>query len=90
MSTQTRYTILLDGPTVTTLNELQATCGLGTRAAVFDLALVVLDWVVKQQLSGHEVGRSKDDNFQPMLLPIRIRPPISAPVAGHALLEAAA
>ena len=79
----TRYTILLDGPTVASLNELQATCGLGTRAAVFDLSLVVLEWIVKQQLAGYEVGRSKGDSFQPMLLPVRLRVPDDTGVPGQ-------
>jgi hypothetical protein len=75
---QTRYTILLDPPTVATLNDLQARFSLATRAAVFDLALVVLDWVAKQEDDGYEVGREKDANFQPLLLPVKRRPALPA------------
>lgn len=74
MSNQTRYTILLDAPTVATLNDLQGKLSLSTRAAVFDLALVVLDWVAKQEEDGYEVGREKEGNFQPLLLPVKRRP----------------
>jgi hypothetical protein len=86
---QLRYTLLLDGPTVETLEGLQADCGLANRAAVFDLAVVVLDWIVKQHQGGYEIGRSKGDNFQPMLLPIKVRaktpayPSVPAPPTPH-------
>ncbi|NML19166.1 hypothetical protein [Azohydromonas caseinilytica] len=86
MSSQTRYTILLDAPTVSTLNDLQRKFGLTTRAAVFDLALVVLNWVAKQEEDGYEVGRAKGDNFQPLLLPRMQRsvPPAPAPATSAA------
>ena len=72
---QTRYTILLDEPTVESLNELQEACRLSNRAAVFDLSLLVLEWLVKQQQEGYEVGRAKDGDFQPLLMPIKIQKP---------------
>ena len=84
MSNQTRYTILLDSPTVATLNDLQGRFGLSTRAAVFDLALVVLDWVAKQEEDGYEVGREKAGNFQPLLLPVKRRIVPQTPDAGPA------
>lgn len=68
-----RYTLLLDGPNQERVDRLQESCGLTTRAAVFDLALSVLDWMVQQQIDGHEVGREKNGSFQPLLLPVNIR-----------------
>lgn len=79
VSNQTRYTMLLDGPTVSRLNVLQKSCSLPTRAAVFDLAVSVLDWMVQQQLNGYEVGRSKgENNFQPLLLPVPVVPVVAS------------
>jgi hypothetical protein len=84
MASPTRYTLLLDEATVETLERLQVRYSLKTRAAVFDLSMVVLDWIDAQESNGYEVGREKDGNFQPLLLPVMRKPrPDPAPTPSH-------
>ena len=66
---QSRYALLLSEPTVQVLDRIQAAYGLSTRAAVFDFSVVVLDWLDRQIAAGYDVGRSKDGDFQQLLLP---------------------
>lgn len=81
----TRYTIVLDEASVQKLAELQKACRVNTRAAVFDLGIVALDWMIQQHKNGYEVGRWKDDRFQPVLLPFWAAetPAIGAPAAAN-------
>lgn len=71
---QQRFTLLLDGPTATVLDEIQAATRLRSRAAVFDLAVNILDWFVDQKTKGMEVGRFNPDTgkFDELLLPVNI------------------
>lgn len=68
-STLSRYTLLLDTGALRTVERLQRTYDLKNKAEVYDLAVRVLTWATEQQLSGFDFGRSKGDDFQPLLLP---------------------
>ena len=74
---QQRFTLLLDGPTADVLDELQKATQLRSRAAVFDLAVNILDWFVDQKAKGMEVGRFNPttNKFDELLLPVRLVPP---------------
>lgn len=74
MATQQRFTLLLDGPTVDVLDEIQAATRLRSRAAVFDLAVNILDWFVEQKRKGMEVGRfnAATGKFDELLLPVML------------------
>ena len=81
MANQQRFTVLLDGPTVAVLDEIQAATRLRSRAAVFDLAVNVLDWFIDQRRKGMEVGRfnSNTGKFEELLLPVVLtvdKPPV--------------
>lgn len=71
---QQRFTLLLDGPTANVLDEIQAATRLRSRAAVFDLAVNILDWFVDQKRKGMEVGRfnPETEKFDELLLPVSI------------------
>jgi hypothetical protein len=69
MASSIRYTLLLDEGAVRDVERLQDTYGLRNRADVYDLAIRVLNWVTEQQIDGFDVGRSKSEEFQPLLLP---------------------
>ena len=77
-TTQQRFTLLLDGPTATVLDEIQLATRLRSRAAVFDLAVNILDWFVEQKTKGMEVGRFNPETgkFDELLLPVSIVPVI--------------
>ena len=87
MANQQRFSVLLDGPTVAVLDEIQSATRLRSRAAVFDLAINVLDWFVEQRRKGMEVGRfnATTGNFEELLLPVVMTvdkppaPPITKP-----------
>lgn len=83
-----RYTMLLDEHAVLTTNQLQAALGLSTRAAVFDLALVVLDWFVRQKQEDRQVGSMAADSFKEVLLPVMVRPAVPAAAANPATASA--
>jgi hypothetical protein len=68
-SNLTRYALLLDDGAVRSVDRLQATYDLKTRADVYDLAVRVLTWATEQQLNGYEFGRHKEGVFQPLHLP---------------------
>ena len=72
MTTQQRFSVLLDGPTADVLDEIQAATRLRSRAAVFDLAINVLDWFVDQRRKGMEVGRFNTNTqvFEALWLPV--------------------
>ena len=65
----TRYTLLLDDAAVRSVERLQQTYNLKTKADVYDLAVRVLTWATDQQVALYEVGRFKNDEFQPLLIP---------------------
>jgi hypothetical protein len=69
MSDSTRYTLLLDQGAVKAVERLQRTYDVKNKAEVYDLAIRVLTWVTDQQINGYEIGRSKGDEFQPLLVP---------------------
>ena len=73
---QQRFTLLLDGPTADVLDELQKATRLRSRAAVFDLAVNILDWFVEQKSKGMEVGRfnPETNKFDELLLPVNLTP----------------
>ena len=75
-TTQQRFTLLLDGPTADVLDELQKATRLRSRAAVFDLAVNILDWFVEQKTKGMEVGRfnPETNKFDELLLPVSLVP----------------
>lgn len=64
-----RYTIILDEAANENMERLRATYGLKHKAETYELAVRVLSWLTDQRVSGFEVGRFKDDTFQPLLLP---------------------
>jgi hypothetical protein len=82
MAQQQRFTLLLDGPTADVLDEIQSATRLRSRAAVFDLAVNILDWFVDQKRKGMEVGRFNvaTGKFDELLLPVNIQP-VAPPVA---------
>lgn len=63
-----RYTILLDDTANKHMDRLVATYGLKSKADVYNLAVTLLTWVTEQHLAGYEVGRFKEELFQPLLL----------------------
>jgi hypothetical protein len=65
----TRYTIVLDEGAARDLERLKESFRLKTKADVFDLSTTVLLWAAQQLADGYEIGRAKDDAFQPLLLP---------------------
>lgn len=73
MADQQRFTLLLDGPTVELVEGIQAAMNLRTKTAVFDMALNLLDWAVRQQQDGFEIGRydATTEKFDTLLLPGR-------------------
>lgn len=75
MATQQRFNVLLDGPTVEVLDEIQTATSLRSRAAVFDLAVNVLDWFIDQKQQGMAVGRFDADTgkFDELLIPVTFR-----------------
>lgn len=88
MAQQQRFTLLLDGPTADVLDEIQSATRLRSRAAVFDLAVNILDWFVDQKRKGMEVGRFNvaTGKFDELLLPVNIQPvtpPASDPKPPH-------
>jgi len=66
-----RYTILLDDVAAKNMERLVATYGLKNKADAYELAVRVLIWVTEQQLDGYEVGRFKEETFQPLLIPYK-------------------
>lgn len=64
-----RFTMTLDASAEEQLNFLQASFGLRSRAAVFDLATSLLHWAALQSQQGFAVGRSNGETFQELLLP---------------------
>ena len=68
MTQTTRYTMLLDDSAPATVERLQATYGLKNKADVYDMAIRVLHWMTEQQFADYEIGRYKDEAFQPLLL----------------------
>ena len=69
----TRYTLLLEEDAAMTVERLQTVHGLRSRAAVFDLAITLLDWAANSRSSGFRIGRVNDDgNFQELLVPVAI------------------
>ncbi len=81
MATQQRFNVLLDGPTVEVLDEIQSATRLRSRAAVFDLAVNVLDWFIDQKRKGMEVGRFNVETgkFDELLLPVNLTPSTPSP-----------
>ena len=69
MSNTTRYALLLEPGALRAVERLQRTYELKNKAEVYDLAVRVLTWATEQQLNGFDIGRSKGDEFQPLLLP---------------------
>lgn len=67
-----RYTLLLDDQAAKHAERLVETYGLKCKADVYDLAVRVLTWVTEQHLDGYEVGRLKDETFQPLLIPYKL------------------
>lgn len=65
----TRYTLLLDDGAVRSVERLRAAYNLKNKAEVYDLAVRVLTWTTDQQAADFEVGRFKNEDFQPLLLP---------------------
>ncbi len=69
MSDEMKYSLMLDEGAQVTMARLQRAYGLENKAAVYDLAVRVLNWVAQQQLQGYEVGRCANEEFQPLVLP---------------------
>ncbi len=67
-----RYTLLLDDTAASNVERLRRTYGLKTKADVYDLATAVLTWLTEQRVTGHEVGRFRNEVFQPLLIPHQI------------------
>ncbi len=67
-----KYSLLLDKGAVQEVERLRTTYGLKTKADVYDLGVRVLLWLTEQQANGYEIGRAKDDDFAPLLLPHRL------------------
>jgi hypothetical protein len=63
-----RYTLLLDDLAAKHAERLVATYGFKNKAEVYDLAMRVLTWVTEQHLAGYEVGRVKEETFEPLLI----------------------
>lgn len=68
-----RYTILLDEAAAQNVERLRATYGLKNKAETYELAIRVLAWATEQRVNGFDVGRLKDETFQPLLLPYEPR-----------------
>lgn len=64
-----RYTLVLDNDAAKCIDGLQSAYGLRTRAAAFELAVRVLQWLTEQKLAGYEIGRFKDEMFTPLVMP---------------------
>lgn len=75
--TQQRFNVLLDGPTVGVLDEIQEGTSLRSRAAVFDLAVNILYWVLDQKRKGMDIGRydPRTSKFDELLIPITFYAP---------------
>lgn len=69
MPGSTRYTLLLDDGAMRSVERLREAYGLRNKAEIYDLAVRVLTWMTDQQADGYEVGRFKEADFQPLLLP---------------------
>lgn len=69
MTDRLRYTILLDDDAIKNMIRLRQSWGLKNNAQTYELAVRVLSWLTEQQLAGYEVGRFKDEVFQPLLMP---------------------
>jgi len=69
----TRYTVLLDEVAAREHERLRKAYKLKTKADLYVLGVQVLDWILDQQAKGYEIGRFKDDQFNPLLIPKGVR-----------------
>jgi hypothetical protein len=67
-----RYTLLLDEDALRTVERLREAFGLRNKAEVYDLSVRILSWLTDQQAGGYEVGRFKNGDFHPLLLPYNV------------------
>lgn len=62
----------LVGKTPQVLDELQGDCSLQTREQVFDLALNLTHWMIKQLQAGYDFGRvNESGKFEGLVFPCK-------------------